>query len=98
MLRRPVLDLGSAAADQYAAPARAQDLAGLPPAYVEICQADALRDEAMEYGRRLMTAGVHTELHVVPGAFHLFEGYAPDSRLARRALANWTSALTHALA
>ncbi|WP_245204364.1 alpha/beta hydrolase [Kitasatospora sp. RG8] len=92
------LYLGSAAADQYAAPARAQDLAGLPPAYVEICQADALRDEAMEYGRRLMTAGVHTELHVVPGAFHLFEGYAPDSRLARRALANWTSALTHALA
>ncbi|WP_235457755.1 alpha/beta hydrolase [Streptomyces olivochromogenes] len=91
------LYLGSAGADQYAAPARAQDLAGLPPAYLEICQADALRDEALEYGRRLMTAGVHTELHVVPGAFHLFEGYAPDSQLARRATASWTSAITSAL-
>ncbi|MER7581863.1 alpha/beta hydrolase [Kitasatospora sp. NPDC097691] len=92
------LYLGSAAADPYAAPARARDLVGLPPAYIEICQADALRDEGLEYARRLMTAGVHTELHVVPGAFHLFEGYAPDSRLARRATANWTSAIAAALA
>ncbi|WP_329560439.1 alpha/beta hydrolase [Kitasatospora sp. NBC_01266] len=92
------LYLGSATADPYAAPARAEDLTGLPPAYLEICQADALRDEALEYGRRLMTADVHTELHVVPGAFHLFEGYAPDTRLARRATATWTSAIASALA
>lgn len=45
-----------------------------------------------------MTADVHTELHVVPGAFHLFEGYAPDTRLARRATATWTSAIASALA
>ncbi|MEV8097166.1 alpha/beta hydrolase [Kitasatospora sp. NPDC085879] len=92
------LYLGSATADSYAAPARAEDLTGLPPAYIEICQADALRDEALEYGLRLMAFGVHTELHVVPGAFHLFEGYAPTTRLARRATATWTSAVASALA
>jgi acetyl esterase len=90
------LYLGSAA-DQYAAPARAQDLRGLPPAYLEIGQADPLRDEALEYARRLTAAGVLTETHLVPGAFHLFEGYAPASQLASRATATWTSAIAAAL-
>ncbi|MFJ8623465.1 alpha/beta hydrolase [Kitasatospora sp. NPDC093550] len=91
------LYLGSAAPDRYAAPARAEDLTGLPPAYLEVCQADALRDEALAYARRLTAAGVHTELHLVPGAFHLFEGYAPTSTLARRATTTWTSAIAAAL-
>jgi acetyl esterase len=90
------LYLGSTA-DQYAAPARAQDLRGLPPAYLQIGQADPLRDEALEYAQRLIAAGVLTEVHLVPGAFHLFEGYAPASRLARRATATWTSAIAAAL-
>ncbi|MGW0885937.1 alpha/beta hydrolase [Streptomyces sp. NPDC002671] len=90
--------LASADADPYAAPARAEDLTGLPPAYLEVCQADALRDEALAYAQRLIAAGVHTELHLVPGAFHLFEGYAPTSRLARRATTAWTSAIAAALA
>jgi acetyl esterase/lipase len=85
------------AADQYAAPARARDLRGLPPAYLQIGQADPLRDEALEYARRLSAADVLTEVHLVPGAFHLFEGYAPASRLARRATAAWTSAVAAAL-
>lgn len=89
--------LASTEADPYAAPARAEDLSALPPAYLEICQADALRDEALSYANRLIAAGVHTELHVAPGAFHLFEGYAPTSRLARRATATWTSAVAAAL-
>jgi acetyl esterase/lipase len=89
--------LGSVDADCYAAPARATDLTGLPPACLEVCQADALRDEALAYAHRLLAAGVHTELHLVPGAFHLFEGYAPTSRLARRATATWTAAVAAAL-
>jgi acetyl esterase len=85
------------AADQYAAPARAQDLRGLPPAYLQIGQADPLRDEALEYAQRLTAADVLTEVHLVPGAFHLFEGYAPASRLASHATATWTSAIAAAL-
>jgi len=54
----------------YAAPARAEDLTGLPPAYVCVSEFDPLRDEATAYAQRLVQAGVPTELHLVPGTFH----------------------------
>lgn len=62
--------LGGREPDQYAAPARATDLAGLPPAYVVACELDPLRDEAIAYGTRLLAAGVPVELHCFPGTFH----------------------------
>ena len=55
---------------QYAAPVRADDLSGLPPAYVDVCEFDPLRDEGLEYAARLVRAGVSTELHLYPGTFH----------------------------
>ncbi len=54
----------------HAAPARAEDLAGLPPAYVSTMEFDPLRDEGVEYALKLMRAGVATELHSFPGTFH----------------------------
>ena len=54
----------------YAAPARATDLSGLPPAYVSTMEFDPLRDEGVLYGLKLMQAGVRTELHSFPGTFH----------------------------
>lgn len=57
-------------ADGYAAPARTEDLAGLPPAYVVTCELDPLRDEGIEYALRLLRAGVSVELHQWPGIFH----------------------------
>ena len=54
----------------YAAPARATDLTGLPPALVTAYELDALRDEDIAYAQRLMASGVPTELHVYRGAFH----------------------------
>jgi len=53
-----------------AAPARAEDLTGLPPAIVCVGGADGFRDEDVLYALRLMQAGVPTELHVYPGAPH----------------------------
>lgn len=55
---------------QYAAPARAADLSGLPPAYVSTMEFDPLRDEGIRYATRLLEAGVSTELHSYPGTFH----------------------------
>jgi acetyl esterase len=54
----------------HAAPARADDLMGLPPAYISTMEFDPLRDEGVEYALKLMRAGVATELHAFPGTFH----------------------------
>lgn len=61
---------GSADVPIYAAPARATDLSGLPPAVVTASQFDPLRDEDISYAQRLMQAGVLVELRHYPGTFH----------------------------
>jgi acetyl esterase/lipase len=72
----------------YAAPARATDLSGLPETYVDVGDLDILRDENIEYARRLMAAGIPTELHVVPGLPHGFEMAAPDAAATQRVMAS----------
>ncbi|MDX6355048.1 MAG: acetyl esterase [Streptomyces sp.] len=54
----------------YAAPARAADLSGLPPAYISVKEFDPMRDEGIAYATGLLAAGVPVELHVFPGTFH----------------------------
>jgi acetyl esterase len=71
----------------YAAPARADDLDGLPPTYVGVCSADPLRDEGIEYARRLADRGIATKLRMYPGLFHGATGMFPDLDVCRRARA-----------
>jgi acetyl esterase len=83
-------------ADQYAAPGRAEDLSGLPPAYVVTCELDPLRDEGTEYAARLRAAGVQVELHCWPGTFHgsqLVPGAAIVERMAAERIAVLARAL-----
>jgi acetyl esterase len=69
---------------QYAAPARAEDLSGLPPTYVSVCALDPLRDEGIDYAQRLVQAGVSTELHLFPGTFHGSSGMIAGAEVSRR--------------
>jgi acetyl esterase/lipase len=61
---------GTDGVSPYAAPARMSDLSGLPPAFVNVCQFDPLRDEGIAYAQRLAQANVPTELVLYPGTFH----------------------------
>ncbi|GAA4605940.1 acetyl esterase/lipase [Actinoplanes octamycinicus] len=90
--------LGGRPADGYAAPARAEDLTGLPPAFIDVGTVDLFRDEDITFAQRLMAAGVPTELHVHPGSYHGAESLAPDSALARRTWQLRLDALRRALA
>ncbi len=79
-----------------AAPARAEDLAGLPPAYVNTMEFDPLRDEGVEYAVKLMRAGVATELHSFPGTFHGSSIFS-SAQISRRESAEMFAVLRRAL-
>jgi acetyl esterase/lipase len=75
--------LGGKEADQYAAPARAKDLSGLPPAFIDVGELDMFRDEDIDFAKRLAEAGVRVEFHLWPGAYHASEIFAPEAQLSR---------------
>lgn len=81
----------------YAAPALADDLRGVAPAHVTVAEHDVLRDEGLDYARRLADAGVPVEVDLVPGTVHGFDGLLPDSRVAQAAIARQAGALAAAL-
>lgn len=81
----------------YAAPARAADLSGLPPAYTFIGQLDPFRDETIEYVARLAQAGVPVEFHLYPGCFHGFDSIFNDVEISRQARTEFINALARAL-
>jgi len=63
--------------DQYAAPARAPDLTGLPPALIQVGELEVFRDEDIDYATRLIRAGVPTQLHIYPRAYHSVDFLMP---------------------
>jgi len=69
----------------YAAPSRATNLSGLPPAYVSTMEFDPLRDEGIDYATRMLQAGVSVELHSYPGTFH-GSALLPGAEVSRRNL------------
>jgi acetyl esterase/lipase len=76
----------------YAAPARAADVSGLPPMFVDVGSYEALRDEALRYVSRVWQVGGDAELHVWAGAFHSFDEWVPEalvSKAANRARIAW---------
>jgi acetyl esterase/lipase len=80
----------------YAVPARAEDLSGLPPAYIGVGSLDLFLDENILYARRLLEAGVPAELHIFPGGTHAFEFKVPGARVSKRAHTIYFDVLKHA--
>jgi acetyl esterase/lipase len=68
----------------YAAASRADDLKGLPPAYITVGDLDLFAQENIDYAGRLVQAGISTELHVYPGGCHSFDMLAPNAGISRR--------------
>jgi acetyl esterase/lipase len=93
------LGAGAQVADvsPYAAPARATDLSGLPPAYISTAENDPLRDEGILYALGLLQAGVSVELHQFPGTFH-GSALVASAAITQRAQRESTRALRRALA
>ncbi|WP_433016313.1 alpha/beta hydrolase [Kribbella sp. CA-294648] len=80
-----------------AAPARYDDLSGLPPAWIGVGTNDLFHDEDIAYARRLQEAGVACALHVVPGAYHAFDSVEAKTAVAQTFFHAQTTALDEAL-
>lgn len=71
----------------YAAPARAVDLGGLPPAFIDVGAAEIFRDEAIAFADGIWRCGGDAELHVWAGAFHACDIFAPHTSVGRAMIA-----------
>lgn len=81
----------------YAAPARATDLSGLPPAYITVPDLDIFRDEVIDFVKRLSQAEVPVEFHIHKGCIHGFEHLAPNSSVSQESAKALLKALKTAL-
>jgi len=66
------VEAGSTNVPAEAVPSRIEDLSGLAPCFIAVGALDLFLEESITYANRLIRAGVPTELHVIPGAFHGF--------------------------
>ncbi|MEE3848985.1 alpha/beta hydrolase [Gordonia sp. LSe1-13] len=61
------------AVPEVVAPARRDDLADLPPAWIGVGDLDLFYDEDLAYAEQLRAAGVTCDVEVINGAFHGFD-------------------------
>ena len=87
---------GSRRVPDGAVPARVANLRGLPPTFIGVGSIDLFVREDVEYAERLIDAGVPTELHVIPGAFHAFEAIVPQAQVSKSFKASINAALANA--
>ena len=81
---------------RYASPARRQDLSGLAAAFVETAEFDPLRDEGIDYAKRLAAAGVQVRLNQTRGTIHAIDT-VPSSPATRAAMAKRIEAVRELL-
>ncbi|MBQ9942405.1 MAG: alpha/beta hydrolase [Christensenellaceae bacterium] len=69
----------------YAAPARQNDYAGLPPAYTFVGDVEPFYCETLTYIENLQKAGVAARVDVYPGCFHAFDMLTPWRKVSKQA-------------
>ena len=82
----------------YAAPARCENLTGLPRTYIDCGSSEIFRDEILEYAAHLSRAGVAVDLHMWGGAFHGFDLIAPHAAISQASVATRNEFIERALA
>lgn len=90
------MEPGTSSVPAYAVPARVQNVARLPPAWIGVGSIDLFVNEDVDYAQRMNDAGVQTELVVVPGAFHGFDTFVAR-KLVQEFNASRMAALRRAL-
>lgn len=88
---------GETGVSAYAAPARREDLTGLPPAWIGVGTLDLFHDEDVRYAARLKSSGIPVELEIVDGAFHGFDAVLGKTDVAKRFWRSQVRALRTAL-
>lgn len=79
--------VGTEAVPPYAAPARATDLAGLPPTLTYVGDLEPFRDETVAYVAALRAAGVPVAFREFARCCHGFDAVAPNAAVSREARA-----------
>ncbi|NNH69257.1 alpha/beta hydrolase [Nocardia uniformis] len=80
-----------------AAPARYDDLTGLPTTWLGVGTNDLFHDENLAYVQRLEQAGVDCTLHVTPGGYHAFDMIEPKAAVSQTFRRSQVDALDSAL-
>jgi acetyl esterase len=84
---------GTDLTDPRLSPLLAEDLSGLPPAYIATAGFDPLRDEGEAYAKRLQEAGVPTALSRQPDLMHGYVSFLGVGRRFREATMEAAGAL-----
>lgn len=71
-----------------ASPARATDVTGLPPLYLDVGQLDIFMPEDVDYALKFLKGGIQAELHVYPGVIHAFQRWSQASHVVKQAFVN----------
>jgi acetyl esterase/lipase len=77
---------GSSDIPAYAAAARCEDYAGLPPTLTYVGDLETFLDETVAYVDNLRAAGVPVEFEIFPGAYHGFDGFVPKAAVSVQAI------------
>lgn len=96
-LLRGIAEVGSPDVPPQAAPARREDLSGLPSTWIGVGDIDLFYAEDAAYAQRLEASGVPVQFDVIEGVPHGFQSLAPDAPVVRDLLdraRDWLEAAT----